>query len=65
MKTLTRSRTRRGIPFDMALLWERFQTYMASSPHSIAVCAWPFLQYRSAPGMQWHTKIGNRTADQI
>ena len=38
-------------------LWRCLETAYADGPPSMSVCAWPFMAYRSAPGLQWRSKI--------
>ena len=39
-------------------LWRCLETAYADGPPAMSVCAWPFMAYRSTPGLQWRSKIG-------
>jgi hypothetical protein len=39
-------------------LWQCLETAYADGPPAMSVCAWPFMAYRSTPGLQWRSRIG-------
>jgi hypothetical protein len=39
-------------------LWRCLEAAYADGPPAMSVCAWPFMAYRSTPGLQWRSKIG-------
>jgi hypothetical protein len=61
MSSLVRS-TNEQTPSAMARLWRSLQAFWADNPNVLIMGVWPYLTYRSAPGLQWRKRLEQRNA---